>query len=128
MDMEKRTYSRRDFMAKSAAGLTAAALSWGISCRMPEKKRKPNFVFILMDDLGWKDVGVYGSAFYETPNINRLAEHGMRFSDAYAACPVCSPTRASILTGKYPARVGITDWIPGDDPTNQKLLGPKDRH
>ena len=73
----------------------------------------PNVVFFLVDDLGWKDVGCYGSKFYDTPNIDRLASEGMRFTDAYAACHVCSPTRASILTGKYPARVGLTDWIPG---------------
>jgi arylsulfatase A len=76
--------------------------------------RKPNIVFILIDDLGWADVGCYGSKYYETPNINRLAAQGMRFSDAYAACPVCSPTRASLMTGKYPARLHITDWIPGE--------------
>lgn len=72
---------------------------------------RPNFVFILIDDLGWRDLSVYGSAFYETPNLDRLAAEGMRFTDAYAACPVCSPTRASILTGKYPATVGVTNWI-----------------
>ena len=72
---------------------------------------QPNIVFILIDDMGWKDLVCYGSSFYETPNIDRLAREGMRFTDAYAACPVCSPTRASILTGKYPATVGITDWI-----------------
>jgi len=72
---------------------------------------QPNFVFILIDDLGWKDLSCYGSTFYETPNLDRLAREGMRFTDAYAACPVCSPTRASILSGKYPARVGVTDWI-----------------
>ena len=72
---------------------------------------RPNIVFILIDDMGWKDLVCYGSSFYETPNIDRLAREGMRFTDAYAACPVCSPTRASILTGKYPATVGITDWI-----------------
>ena len=75
--------------------------------------KKPNIVFILMDDLGWSDVGCNGSSFYETPNIDRLAARGMRFTDAYAACPVCSPTRASILSGKYPARVGVTNWIGG---------------
>jgi arylsulfatase A-like enzyme len=73
--------------------------------------RKPNFVFFLIDDMGWTDVGCYGSTFYETPNIDKLASEGMRFTDAYAACPVCSPTRASIMTGKYPARLGITQWI-----------------
>ena len=72
---------------------------------------KPNFVFILLDDLGWRDLGCYGSEFYETPNLDRLAAEGMRFTDAYAACPVCSPTRASIMSGKYPAAVGVTDWI-----------------
>src|SRR5439155_4235534 len=73
----------------------------------------PNIVFILIDDLGWRDLGCYGSTFYETPNLDRLANEGMRFSNAYSACPVCSPTRASILTGKYPARVGVTDYIGG---------------
>lgn len=71
----------------------------------------PNIVFILIDDLGWTDLSIYGSRFYETPNLDRLAQEGMRFSDAYAACPVCSPTRASLLTGKYPATVGVTDYI-----------------
>jgi len=66
-----------------------------------------------MDDLGWKDLGCYGSPFYETPNLDRLARSGMRFTDAYAAAPVCSPTRASIMSGKYPARVGLTNFIGG---------------
>lgn len=66
-----------------------------------------------MDDLGWRDLGCYGSPFYETPHIDRLARQGMRFTDAYASCPVCSPTRASAMTGKYPARVGITNFIGG---------------
>ena len=74
---------------------------------------KPNFVFILIDDLGWMDLGCYGSSFYETPNLDRLAGEGMRFTDAYAACPVCSPTRASILSGKYPATMQVTNYIPG---------------
>lgn len=72
---------------------------------------KLNVVFILADDLGWKDLGCYGSSFYETPNIDALAKDGMRFTRAYAACEVCSPTRASILTGKYPVRTGVTDVI-----------------
>jgi len=72
-----------------------------------------NFVFFLVDDLGWADIGVNGSKFYETPNIDRLADSGVRFTNGYAACPVCSPTRASILTGRHPVRVDITDWIPG---------------
>jgi arylsulfatase A len=87
---------------------------------------RPNFVFILIDDLGWRDVGCNGSTFYETPNIDRLAAAGMRFTNGYAACPVCSPTRASVLTGKYPARLHLTDWLPGRaDRPSQKLLRPK---
>jgi len=78
---------------------------------MDNTKKQPNILFILIDDLGWRDLACYGSAFYETPNLDRLAAEGMTFSDAYAACPVCSPTRASILTGKYPAVLGVTDWI-----------------
>jgi arylsulfatase A-like enzyme len=74
---------------------------------------KPNILFFLVDDLGWADVGCDGSDFHETPNIDALAASGMRFTQGYAACPVCSPTRASIMTGRHPVRVDITDWIPG---------------
>ena len=88
---------------------------------------QPNFIFILIDDMGWKDLGCYGSAFYETPNLDRLCQEGMRFTDAYAACPVCSPTRASILTGKYPARVGITNFI-GGEARGKLLCAPYLRH
>jgi arylsulfatase A-like enzyme len=90
---------------------------------------KPNFVFILADDLGWADVACnFPGTFYETPNMDRLAQKGIRFTDSYASCPVCSPTRASIMTGKYPVNVNITDWIPGDDPKDRPLLGPADRN
>jgi arylsulfatase A-like enzyme len=86
---------------------------------------KPNVVFILTDDLGWADLGCYGSTFYETPNLDRLAKQGMRFTDAYAASNVCSPTRAAILTGKYPARLHLTDWLTGrEDRPDQKLSRP----
>ena len=82
-----------------------------------------NIVFILVDDMGWMDVGCYGSSFYETPNIDRFAAEGVRFTNAYAACHVCSPSRASILTGKYPATLHLTDWLPGRrDSPFQKLL------
>jgi arylsulfatase A len=84
----------------------------------------PNFIFILVDDLGWTDVSCYGSKFYETPNIDRLASQGMRFTQAYAACTVCSPTRAAVLTGKYPARLHITDWIAGHVRPYAKLKAP----
>lgn len=87
-----------------------------------------NFVVILVDDLGYMDIESYGSSFYETPHVDRLAASGMRFTDGYAAHPVCSPTRAAIMTGKNPARLGITDWIPGLNPRDRRLLGPDDRH
>lgn len=74
---------------------------------------KPNIIVILIDDLGWRDLACYGSTFYETPRIDELAHRGLLYRNAYAASPVCSPTRASLLTGKYPARVGITQWIGG---------------
>ncbi len=82
----------------------------------------PNVVFILADDLGQRDLGVYGSTFHETPQLDQLAAQGMRFNQAYAACSVCSPTRASLLTGRYPARVGITDWLPGRVSKPDELL------
>ena len=72
---------------------------------------RPNFILINIDDLGWTDLTCYNSRYYETPNIDRLAAQGMRFTDGYAACAVCSPTRAALMTGRYPARVGVTDWI-----------------
>ncbi len=82
-------------------------------CSNIESKGKPNILFILADDLGITDLGCYGSSFYETPNLDALASDGVIFTNGYASCPVSSPTRASILTGKYPARLDITDWIPG---------------
>ena len=118
--------TRRNFIKTITLGSAAVA----VSDLFPGcyKSKQPNFVFILVDDLGWKDLGCYGSTFYESPNIDRLAAEGMRFTDAYAACPVCSPTRASIMTGKHPVRVGITDWIPGRNPIGTKLLAPNDIH
>ena len=74
----------------------------------------PNIVLILIDDLGWRDLSCYGSSFYETPRLDALAAQGLRFTSAYATCPVCSPTRASIMSGKYPARVGVTNYIGGN--------------
>ncbi len=109
----------------SAAVLIATAAIVSTSATVAAADAKLNFVFILMDDLGWTDMSCYGSKFYQTPNIDRLAAQGMRFTDAYAACPVCSPTRASIMTGKYPARLHLTDWLPGRaDRASQKLLRP----
>ncbi len=86
-------------------------LAGGIAKAHVVPKEKPNIIMLLVDDLGWKDVGFNGSRFYETPNLDRLAAKSMIFSNAYAACAVSSPTRASLQTGRYPARIGITDWI-----------------
>lgn len=86
---------------------------------------KPNIVFILIDDMGWADGGCFGSQYYQTPNLDRLAKAGMRFPQAYAACAVCSPSRAALMTGKYPARLHLTDWIPGEAaPTNSRFRLP----
>ena len=122
--------SRRRFAHRLGSLIVAVAAVVGCQALLgslqaePADGQRPNFVFILMDDMGWGDPACYGNAFYETPNIDRLARRGMRFTDAYAACPVCSPTRASILSGKYPARVKLTNWIPGRDPRDRKVLAP----
>jgi len=113
--MSKYDYTRRHFL--KAIGLGAAAFAIQDTRETAKlfanetTDKKLNFIFILVDDLGWIDTGCYGSQFYETPNIDRLAAEGMRFTDAYAACAVCSPTRAAVMTGRYPARLGVTDWI-----------------
>ena len=75
------------------------------------KGKKPNIIFILADDLGWAELGCYGNTFNETPHLDRMAKEGLRFSNAYAAAPVCSPYRAALLTGQHPARIGILDYL-----------------
>src|SRR4051794_29367418 len=86
---------------------------------------RPNVILIVIDDMGWADLGCYGSKLHKTPNIDRLAAHGMRFTQGYAACPVCSPTRAALMTGKWPARLHLTDWLPGrGDLPAQQLARP----
>lgn len=85
---------------------------------------KPNVIIVLVDDYGWTDAGCFGSRYYQTPNIDRLAKDGMRFTNGYAACTVCSPTRAALLTGQYPARLHLTDWIAGHDRPFAKLKIP----
>ncbi|MBL9171749.1 MAG: sulfatase [Verrucomicrobiales bacterium] len=86
--------------------------------------KPPNIILILVDDLGWADLGCYGNRFHETPNLDQLAQEGVRFTSAYSACTVCSPTRASLLTGKYPARLHLTDWIAGHPRPHAKLSVP----
>jgi arylsulfatase A len=108
--------TRRDFLKHVTLG--AAAL--GVSARphvagRDVQAKRPNMIFVLADDLGWNELGCYGSTFNETPNLDRLADQGIRFTDAYAAAPVCSPTRAALMTGQYPARVGITDYLRPND-------------
>ncbi|MEM7144858.1 MAG: sulfatase [Verrucomicrobiota bacterium] len=84
----------------------------------------PNVILFLADDLGWTGLSCFGSDFYETPNLDRLADEGMKFTDAYAACTVCSPTRASIMTGRYPGRLHLTSFIPGQDRPFAKTMIP----
>ncbi len=83
-----------------------------------------NIILLLADDLGWTGIGCYGNTLHETPNLDRLAKQGMQFTDAYAACTVCSPTRASLMTGKYPARLHLTDFIAGQNRPFEKLTIP----
>ncbi len=121
---------RRDFLRQTGLGAVGALMSMTLARPAKASKSRPsrpNVVFILVDDMGWPDAGCYGNTFHETPNIDRLAAQGMRFTDAYAACPVCSPTRASIMSGQYPAHVGIIDFIPGHWRPYEKLRVPTNR-
>ncbi len=104
----------------TAAAAVAAASSAGSA-----REGRPNFVFILADDLGTPPVAAYGNAYYQTPNLDRLAREGLRFTDAYAACPVCSPTRAAFMTGQYPARTRVTDFIAGGQFPFARLQQPE---
>lgn len=90
----------------------------------PQTDQRPSFVFFLVDDLGWGAMGAFGSHYHETPHFDALCDRGMKFTHAYSACTVCSPSRAAILTGKYPARLHLTDWIPGHVQPNAKLKIP----
>lgn len=119
--------NRREFLGMMAG--TAATAAWPqlldrAAANTPPNKSAsgpPNVVFFLVDDLGYGDLGCYGNTFSETPNIDRLAREGMRFTNAYASAPVCSPSRASILTGQSPARLQLTQWIPGVKYPHKKL-------
>jgi arylsulfatase A len=119
---------RRDFLKAAGLGVVSLTMSGRMEAGRVSSVQIPantNILFILIDDMGWTDLGCYGSRFHETPNIDLLASEGMKFTDAYAACPVCSPTRASIMAGQYPARIGITDFIPGHWRPYEKLIVPE---
>jgi arylsulfatase A-like enzyme len=101
---------RRDFLASPVL--------------LAQRQQLPNVILIVADDLGMTDLGCYGSRFYETPNLDKLASTGIRFTQGYSACTVCSPSRAAVLTGKYPARLHLTDWIAGHDYPWARLKPP----
>lgn len=94
---------------------------WSVFAQKTSFKTPPNIIVILADDLGWSELGCYGNRFNETPNLDRLAAAGMRFTQAYATAPVCTPTRIALMTGQHPARVGITDYL---DARDEKYLSP----
>lgn len=108
------------------AGLAFLVLLPGLATAQPQ--RRPNVVFILADDLGWRDLSNEGSTFYESPHIDRIALEGAKFTRGYAACQVCSPSRASILTGKYPTKHGITTWIGDRSGAQWRSAGRNDSH
>ena len=129
-------FSLTSFACSMLAGANGAFANEAV-----EKSAPPNVILIVVDDMGWMDLSCQGSDYYKTPNIDRIAQEGMRFTNGYAACAVCSPTRAALQTGRYPARIGVTDWIrslfqrgelgtPEKNPTeyvggkNRKLLCP----
>ncbi|MBN1818270.1 MAG: sulfatase [Sedimentisphaerales bacterium] len=121
--------NRRQFIKAIGAGaflVTIPGCAKSVE-RTKGEAKKPSFVFFLVDDMGWTDAGCFGSSFYETPNIDRLAASGVRFTNAYAACPVCSPTRASIMTGKYPVRLATTDYFGAPQPDTVDRHWTKDK-
>ncbi len=112
---------RRDFLGAAAAGALSSLIA---TASHAASKRKPNIVLVLVDDMGQHQIGCYGNPFYETPNIDKIAAQGIKFTHGYAAAPVCSPTRAALMTGKYSARLHITDYIPGNAYPYAKLKTP----
>src|SRR5688572_15513928 len=122
------------------AALFSLSLGLPIFAAAPNASRKPNVIVFLVDDMGWMDCGVYGSKYYETPNMDRFAQRALRFTDAYAT-PLCSPTRASLLSGKYTARHGITSatgaqppqpaghkFLPDSAPATQRVITPESKN
>jgi arylsulfatase A len=105
-------------ITRLALGMLAAVVPQvlDVAVLRAEPTAPPNVIFVLADDLGWAELGCYGNRFNETPSLDRMASEGMRFTHAYAAAPVCSPYRAGLTAGQYPARVGITDYLRPNDP------------
>lgn len=116
-------FSRRRFIQTGAAAIGLSAFSGCTSEEAP--RRPPNILFILADDLGCHQLSCYGSKYFQTPSLDAFAREGMRFTDAYAAAPICSPTRASLMTGKSPARLHLTNYIPGSPFPHAKLRIPE---
>lgn len=118
--MSAYSYTRRNFLKVMGLGAASFAMPGCTSLRdrltSKPSRKKSNIIFILADDLGWAELGCYGSRFNETPHLDRLAGKGIRFTQAYASAPVCSPYRASLMTGQYPARIGMTNYLQPDDP------------
>jgi arylsulfatase A len=109
--IEQRDFKMK-FVSQKLLLLALSACILLLHASLSQAKERPlNIVLVLVDDLGWTDLSCQGSKYFETPNVDRLAAEGIRFTNGYAACAVCSPTRASVMTGRYPARVGVTDWI-----------------
>jgi arylsulfatase A-like enzyme len=108
--------TRRDFLKATVASTLLSPCPRTKGARTQNGGRPPNIIFILADDLGWAELGCYGNRFNETSNLDKLARDGMRFTQAYAAAPVCSPFRAALMTGQYPVRTGLTDYLRPDDP------------
>lgn len=128
--MTRNIFSRRDVLSSACSGAAALLLPDILRPQDKANTGKLNLIFILVDDLGWADLGCYGSDLHETPNIDRFAAEGMRFTQAYAAAPVCTPTRASIMTGKFPARLHMTIWSENsvNPPKDRKHLPPITLH
>jgi arylsulfatase A-like enzyme len=122
---------RLSHRALQLAGITGALICTFIAnaarTPAPSEPRPPNILFILSDDQGWNQVGYHGFDYYETPNIDRIAREGIHFTSAYSSAPICSPTRAALMTGKYPARLHLTDYIPGNPHEDRPLVTPQIR-
>ncbi len=118
--------NRRDFLKLLGASGAVTVLPRSIAAAGSGSTKPLNFVFILIDDLGWSDLGCYGADLHETPNVDAFAKRSMTFTDAYAAAPVCTPTRASIMTGKCPARLNMTIWHEASKrpPQDRPLIPP----